>query len=190
MNTGITIHKGLIVGLGEHPGLVQVWIPTDKGDVPLGISQYLHANTGSALQGDALEAARATAQTCRVATPLKGGAWFKEVPQRSASVFNHWYREGDPIYDYRLVDYRPSHTNGLPLTLTYHSDTPAQSLCALAPTLNVCGGTPLADMGNIPPGDFPILQTNQWVLVAYINSSNTPFVIGSIPSDEAWKTMV
>ena len=189
MSDGITIHKGLVVGYGKHKGIVKVWIPTKDGDVPLGISEYLHENTGSALSGEALLAAIQSSRQCRIATSLTGGSWFKEVAGKGASVFDHWYKDGDVIYDYRKVDYAPKHTNGLPLTLSYLSDTPAISLAAVNPTLNQSGGTPLINLGNMPPGDFPVIQTNQWVLVAEINSSQTPFIIGSIPSDEAWEVM-
>lgn len=189
MNTGITVHKGLVVGYGGHKGKVKVWIPTKDGDVPLGLSEYMHENTGSALEGEALLAAQQSARQCRISTQLTSGAWYKEVPSKGASVFDHWYKDGDTIYDYRKVDYIPKHSNGLPLTLSYMSDTPAISLAAVNPTLNLSGGTPLANFGNMPPGDFPDVQTNQWVLVAEVNSSQTPFIIGSIPSDEAWETM-
>jgi hypothetical protein len=151
-NANITIHKGLIVGNGEHKGIVKVWIPTKDGDVPLGMSEYMHENTGSALSGDALLAAQESATTCRLATPLHGGSWFKEVPSRGASVFDHWYKPGDTIYDYRKVDYVPRHSNGLPLTLSYDTDTPTSTLAVVNPTLNISGGTPMANLGNMPPG--------------------------------------
>lgn len=189
MSQEIKIYKGLVVGTGEHAGILDVWIPAKEGAVPLGLSEYMHENTGSALSGDALLAAKQSSTKCRLTTPLNGGSWFKEVSSRGASVFDHWYKPGDTIYDYRKVDYAPRHSNGLPLTLSYLSDTPAISLAAVSPTLNLSGGTPLANLGNMPPGEFPKVQTNQWVLVAEVNSSITPFIIGSIPSDEAWQTM-
>ena len=185
------IHKGLVVAFGQHPGLVKVWIPTANSIAPLGNSEYLHQNTGSALTGSALADAIATSYTCRVATPLTAGAWFKEVPEKNASVFNHWYKDGDQIYDYRLaLDYIPKHSNGLPRTLCYNSDTPSQSLCVVNPTLNQSGGTPIPNVGNLPPGNYPKLEVNQWVLVAFINSSLYPIVIASLPSQEAWTTML
>ena len=189
--THTAIHKGLVVQTGEGPGIVKVWIPTAKSIAPLGNSEYLHQNTGSALAGVSLSDAIATAYTCRVATPLSAGAWFKEVPQKGASVFNHWYKDGDAIHDYRIAtDYMPKHTNGLPRTLCYKSDTPSQSLCVVNPTLNQSGGTPLPNLGQIPPGNYPRLEVNQWVLVAFINSSIYPIVIASLPSEEAWSTML
>ena len=191
MNTDSPIHKGLIVELGEHPGIVKVWIPTAKSIAPLGKSDYLHENTGSALKNISLSDAKATAYTCRVATPLKAGSWFKEIPERAASVFNHWFKLGDQVHDYRInTQYLPKHSNGLPRTLCLNSDTPAQSLCVVNPTLNQSGGTPLPNLGQLPPGEYPKLEVNQWVLVAFVNSSIYPIVIASLPSDEAWSVMI
>lgn len=189
-NTDSPIHKGLVVQVNSQPGMVKVWIPTANSIAPLGQAQYLHANTGSALTGTSLADAIATAYTCRIATPLSAGSWFKEIPERAASVFNHWYKSGDDIHDYRIAtEYMPKHTNGLPRTLCYNSDTPAQSLCVVNPTLNQSGGTPLPNTGQMPPGNYPRLEVNQWVLVAFVNSSLYPIVIASLPSDEAWSTM-
>lgn len=191
MNNDSPIHKGLIVQLGQHPGIVKVWIPTAKSIVPLGMSEYLHENTGSALKDISLSDALATAYTCRVATPLTAGSWFKELPERAASVFNHWFKLGDDVHDYRInTQYLPKHSNGLPRTLCYNSDTPAQSLCVVNPTLNQSGGTPLPNLGQMPPGQYPKLEVNQWVLVAFVNSSIYPIVIASLPSDEAWSVML
>lgn len=185
------IHKGLVVETGMTPGLVKVWIPTAKSIAPLGFSEYLHENTGSALKDIALSDALATAYTCRVATPLTAGSWFKQLPAKAASVFNHWFRDGDDIHDYRInTEYMPRHSNGLPRTLCYNSDTPAQSLAVVSPTLNQSGGTPLPNLGQMPPGEYPRLETNQWVLVAFVNSSIYPIVIASLPSDEAWSVML
>lgn len=185
------IHKGLVVQLGQHPGLVKVWIPTANSIAPFGQSEYVHQNTGSALANVALSDAIATAYTCRVATPLTSGSWFKEVASRGASVFNHWFKDGDDIHDYRIAcDYLPKHSNGLPRTLSYNSDTPAQSLCVVNPTLNQSGGTPLPNLGQMPPGNYPRLEVNQWVLVAFINSSIYPVVIASLPSEEAWSVIL
>lgn len=84
----------------------------------------------------------------------------------------------------------PRHSNGLPRALCYNSDTPAQSLAVVSPTLNQSGGTPLPNLGQMPPGNYPRLETNQWVLVAFVNSSIYPVVIASLPSDEAWSVML
>lgn len=191
MHRDSPIHKGLVLGPGLVSGTVRVWIPTANSISPMGQVEYKHANTGSALHSSALSDAEASVYTCYVATPLHAGAWFKEVPERSASVFNHWYKTGDPVHDYRAYpEYTPARSSGLPSALSYKSDTPALTLAAVSPTLNQSGGTPLPNYGNLPPGNFPEVQANQWVLVAFINSSIYPYVITAINSEEAWETML
>lgn len=185
-----TFHKGIVMEKVDC-NVYNVWIPTDNCTVPIvGSWQQLYANTGSALDGETLYNAEMSAKPCIVSSELTSGAWFKAKPELGASVFNNRYRDGDPVYDYRLVTkYIPPFSNPIP-PITMSSDMPALTLSACAPTLNIIGGMPVPTTNNIPPGTYVELEKGQHVLVVFPISSSYGIIIASLPSKEEFLTMI
>lgn len=183
------IHKGLIVGI-DTPPFVYVWIPTANSIVPNGFSQYLYDNTGGQLFGQNLGAAVDTAYKCTVASPLSSGSWFQTNETLGVSVFDNYYRQGDTIYDYRIFpDYMGHRGTSLPQSYTLKTDVPSATGCVCNQSLSLQYGNPTGKFGTIPIGQFPKLQKNQWVLVAFINSSINPVVFASLHSPESWNVL-
>lgn len=185
-----SIHKGIVLNKVSS-FLYDVWLPTAGGSIPTsGSWQQLYANTGSALDGTALKDAEITSRQCILSSPLTSGAWFKSIPSLGASVFNNRYKQGDPIYDYRLAtDYIPPFANPIP-PITMSSDTPAITMSPCAPTLNISGGMRVPSTGNIPPGTFVELEKGQHVLVVFPESSRYGIILASIPSKEEMIAMI
>ena len=182
------IHKGLIVDTTSClPGYAYVWIPTGNCIVPDGFSEYLHENTGGQLYGKALTEAIASAYLCKIASPLTSGSWFRESTIENASIFDDF---SDDVYDYRIhTDYQSHRNNGIAGSYTLPTDNPLSSGAVAVPTLSVTGGNTTHQAGTLPKGQFPILKSNQWVLVAFINSNTNPIIFASVHSDEAWETV-
>ena len=180
-----TIHKGLIISNNCDPGYALVWIPTGMSAVPDGFSEYLYENTGGQLYGSALQDAYESSYLCKIASPLTAGAWFKASETESASIFDDY---SDKAYDYRIcTDYQTNRNNGTPASYSLPTDDQATSGAISVSTLSVTGGNPTHTIGTMPKGVFPMLQVNQWVLVAFINSNSNPIIIQSIHSDAAWE---
>lgn len=184
-----TIHKGKVAGK-ISPNVYNVWIPTAGCPAPFGEWQQVGKNTGGQLYGAAWAEATATAKPCILASELTSGSWFKYLPSLDASVFNNHYKDGDPVYDYRVVTkYKPpiaSPQSSIPM----ESDFGAVTLSACAPTLNLVGGHPLPQIQNVAPGTFVELEEQQDVLVIFPQSSAYGIIIASIPSAEAYRTMI
>ena len=181
------IHKGLIIQEAE-PGYAYVWIPTGKSTVPLGFSEYLYENTGGQLYGNNLSKAISSSYLCRIATNLSAGAWFYANHSKGASVFDDYDHEA--AYDYRAFpEYQTHGNNGMPTNYVLPTDIPSASGAVSVSTLSVVGGNSIPNLGTLPKGDFPMLEANQWVLVAFINSSINPVIFASMPSVEAWNVI-
>lgn len=178
------IHKGLVLRK-LSPGLVKVWIPTANSTVPQGQFKFMYSNSGSALDGKQLEMALATSYTCRVATPLSQGSWMRAALDVGASVFGHG--DKDQPYDYRLNGSIKSKIQRGITRISHRTDNPQQNYAACNYTLGEVGGMPIESIGNMPPGDFPDIEPNQWVLVAFVNSSYHPIVIASLPGEQEWE---
>lgn len=181
------IHKGLVVDK-VAPGLVKVWIPTANCTVPQGQFKFMHSNTGSALADNELQAALDSAYTCRVATPLTEGSWMKSMAGWGASLFGDDDR--DSLYDYRIHGSIKSKNKRGATRIAPKTDNPAKNYVACNYTLGEIGGITLQSIGCMPPGVYPDIEPNQWVLVAFVNSSHYPLVICSLPSDEEWETVL
>lgn len=181
------IHKGLIVSTTCEPGYAYVWIPTGKCIVPDGFSEYLHENTGGQLFGKFLQDAKSTAYLCKIASPLTAGAWFRESPTSNASIFDDY---SDTTRDYRIyTDYQTHGNSGNKGFYTLPTDNPQVSGAVAVSTLSVTGGNSTHQAGTLQKGIFPILKTNQWVLVAFITANSNPIIFASVHSDEAWLTV-
>lgn len=179
------IHKGLIISLDTKPGYANVWIPTGKCAVPNGFGEYLYENSGGNLFGDALSMVKGSAYRCKIASPLTGGAWWYANDSKGASIFDDYDR--NTAYDYRIMyNYQTHGNNGAPAAYTLPTDNPAATGSVSVNTLSVSGGNPTIQIGTMPKGTFPSLKENQWVLVAFINSSSNPVIFSCLHSDEAW----
>lgn len=181
------IHKGLVLRK-LAPGFVKVWIPTANSTVPQGQWNYMYKNTGSALDGKDLQDAIATSYNCRVATPLASGSWMSALVSQGVSLFGTQGK--DKPYDYRIHGSIKSKNERGVTRIQHATDNPAQHYCAVNYTLGEVGGMPIESIGNMPPGDYPDVQPNQWVLVAFVNSSYHPIVIASLPSEEEWEAVL
>ena len=181
------IHKGLVLRK-LAPGFVKVWIPTANSTVPQGQFKFMHANTGSALDGKELQSAIATSYNCRVATPLTQGSWLKDLAGIGASVFGN--SDKDEPYDYRINGSIKSKNERGITRISHRTDNPQQNYAACNYTLDEIGGMPIESIGNMPPGDYPDVEPNQWVLVAFVNSSYHPIVIASLPGDQEWEAVL
>lgn len=186
MNESI-IHKGLIVNTTCEPGYAYVWVPTGKSSVPDGFSEYMYQNTGGTLYGKSLSDAIDTAYKCKIASPLTAGAWFRVLTGKGASAFDDFSDTAVPLS--LMANYQGSGNNGVPESYTLKTDNPASSGAVSVSTLSVAGGNTTNHIGNIPKGTFPVLKPNQWVLIAFINSSSNPVIFASLHSDEAWETI-
>lgn len=184
------IHKGQIMWV-ESPSKIWVWIPTASGITPQGSWDYPGGNMGGSLHGSAYLDAQGTAIPCKLATPLTSGSWFTYVADKDASVFtNKKTIEDEDVVDFRIFpDWLQRFGNGMG-NLQYKSDNPSASLAVCSPTLNQCGGTPIPNTGNVPPGEFPLLNEGQHVLVCFINSSSTPIIIATLPTDREIETTI
>lgn len=181
------IHKGLIVNNITDPGFVYVWIPTGKSVVPDGFSEYLYENTGGNLFGNSLTQAIDSAYKCKIASPLTAGAWFRASASKGGSIFDDY---GDAVYPLTLMgNYQTTGCNGTPETYVMNTDCPAATGAVSVNTLSLAGGITTHRPGTLPKGEFPMLEPNQWVLVAFIHSSSNPVVIASLHSNEAWNTI-
>ena len=181
------IHKGLIINTTCDPGYAWVWIPTGKSVVPDGFSEYLYENTGGQLFGSGLSEARDSSYLCKVACPLTAGAWFRDSDMESASIFDDY---GDTAYDYRIhTDYQTHGNNGIAGSYTFPTDTPRVTGAVAVSTLSVTGGNTTHQAGTLPKGQFPVVKTNQWVLVAFIDGNSNPIIFASLHSDEAWRVV-
>jgi hypothetical protein len=181
------IHKGLIVQMAEA-GYAYVWIPTANSIVPLGFSEYLYENTGGQLYGTNLSDSIGTSYKCKIATSLTGGAWFHPNHTKGASVFDDY--DHNAAYDYRVFpDYQTHANSGVGNNYVLPTDMPTASGCVSVSTLSVIGGNQIPNLGTMPKGQFPMLEENQWVLVAFINSSTNPVIFARIPSDEEWNVI-
>jgi phosphomannomutase len=140
------------------------------------------------LDGNELENAIATSYNCRIATPLGSGAWMTADEGRGASVF------GDPkknqAYDYRIHQSVKAKNDRGTTRIFLSTNNPAQTYNPCNPSLGEVGGIPIESIGNMPPGNYPNIEPNQWVLVAFINSSFYPIVIASLPSEEEWEAVL
>lgn len=181
------IHRGVVLQVIK-PSEILVWIPTKNGSLSIGKFDYLGANTGGVMYGKNLSNSLGTAVKCKICTPLVSGAWFQYSSVHEASAFtNKSNLEQEDFIDLRLnPNWSQRRNNGMS-NLQYKSDTPAVTLSACSPTLNVSGGTPIPNIGNMPPGHFPLLDVGQHVLVAYITSSNIPIIIGTLPTDKEFE---
>lgn len=181
------IHKGLIVNTECKAGYAYVWIPTGKSIVPEGFSEYLHKNTGGQLYGNSLNQAKGSSYLCKIASPLTSGSWFRESKSEIASIFDDY---SDIAYDYRIMTNYQTHGNcGNQKSYTLPTDNPFVSGAVSVGTLSVTGGNSTHTVGTLPKGSFPVLKTNQWVLVAFIESNTNPIIFASLHSDEEWKTI-
>lgn len=181
------IHRGLVINTTCAPGYAYVWIPTGKSVVPDGFSEYLYENTGGQLYGSALSEARESSYLCKIASPLTAGSWFRESPLTSASIFDDY---DDVAYDYRIMpDYQTHGNCGNQGSYTLPTDNPAVTGSVSVSTLSVTGGNSTHQVGTLPKGTFPVLTTNQWVLVAFIASNSNPIIFASLHSDEAWEVV-
>lgn len=181
------IHKGLIISRAE-PGYAYVWIPTGNSTVPIGYSEYLYKNTGGELHGKNLSQAIDSSYLCRIATNLSAGSWFYANHSRGASVFDDY--DHDAAYDYRVFhDYQTHGHNGVPSSYVLPTDTPSATGAVSVSTLSVIGGNQIPKLGTMPKGEYPILEENQWVLVAFLHSSSNPVIFASLPSIEAWNVI-
>lgn len=178
------IHKGLVLQK-ISPGLVKVWIPTANSSVPNGSFKYIGSNTGSALSGAQYQRALATSYTCRVATKLTEGSWLKSLGDGARSLFGS--SKHDKPYDYRI--YGSTRTNAPRGTsrISYSTENPAANYVPTCHSLGEIGGTPVESVGNMPPGDYPDIEANQWVLVAFVNASPHPIVFASLPGEQEWQ---
>lgn len=185
-----SVHIGMILTM-LNPYTAKVWFPTFGGAVPIGGKwRAKYKNTCSDLDGSALENAEGSTKECFIATKLASGAWFKSLPHLGASVFNNHYKPGDKVYDYNIAtDFVPSHSQAI-RNLQYKADNPAQTMCPFSPLLNLSTGTPVPSHGNLPPGTYPQLEENQWVLVIFPDVNVRGIIIASVPSEEELKTML
>lgn len=184
-----TIHKGKITEK-IAPHIYNVWLPSGGGLTPYGEWQQVGENTGGQLYGAAWAEAVATAKPCIVASELSSGSWFTYLPSLDASVFNNKYKDGDPVYDYRIVTkYKPPIASPYN-TITMESDFGAIGYSPCAPTLNLVGGHPIPLVQNVPTGTFLELKPGQDVLVVFPQSSAYGIIIASIPSAEEYRTMI
>lgn len=181
------IHKGLVIDTDNTPGYVKVWIPTSQCVVPNGFSEYMYENTGGQLFGSNLADAQGSAYRCKIACPLSAGAWFKASTTLGASIFDDY---SDTAYDYRLMyNYQTNKNNGNQPQYILPTDNPQVTGAVTAQTLSVTGGNSVHRVGTMPKGQFPILQKNQWVLVAFLAANTNPVVLMSLHSDEAWNVI-
>lgn len=180
------IHKGLIIEKHHKPGYVVVMIPTGNTIVPPGFSEYVYENSGGQLYGKNLENAKGTAYVCKVASPLTAGAWWRADPSRACSYFDDYYNESR---DYRITPNYQTRGNNGTSSYTLSSDNPQASGIGSVSTLSVAGGTPKPSLGTMPKGDFPRLEINQTVIVAFVHSSINPVVLANLHSDEAWQVI-
>lgn len=184
------ICKGIILEVVNN-SCYKVWFPLENGTVPIGGAwDTLYANTNSALDGIALSDAIDSSILCTVALPLASGSWFKALVGKAASVFDRLFKEGDTIYDYRLVpNYKPNRYLTR-TSLQNASDTPAASLSVCNPSLNVVGGTPIPQPGNLPPGKFIELEVGQHVLVLFADNERIGTIIASLPGKAAYDVVL
>lgn len=174
------------------PNEYNVWLPMKDLVSPIGAWEYVGENVGGVLHGAEWEKAknRAKSTPCIMSSELTSGSWFKYLPTLDASVFNNRYKDGDPVYDYRIVtQYKPPFLSPK-LQISMSSDFGAGDLSPCAPTLNVVGGHPVPAIQNIAPGKFIELKEAQKVLVVYPEASSYGIIVASIPSDRAYKTMI
>ena len=175
-----SLYKGIIVDI-ESPAIAKVWIPA-KQATPVGQFEYLGDNVGGNLD---IELIRKTAIRCRIMTPLTAGAWWSYLPHMNASVPGNPSKieinETNPIPDFN------TNPNAKPITLTLpgytpSSSTPVANYSVVSPILGQTSGFQPPASGGIPPGEFPQVQPNQHVLVAFVNSS-LPIILGTLPTD-------
>lgn len=183
------LHKGMIVAKVSS-SIYKVWSPTLASAIPQGQWEQMYKNTGGVLHGDNLTKAVRTSIPCRLCTSLAAGSWFRAVPSRGVSVFtNKTNLEEEDYIDFNAYpDWSQRWGNGMGV-LKYKSSTPQASLAPCAPVLNQTDGTPIPNSGNVPVGDFPVLEEGQHVLIAYTYGSQFPLIIGSLPSDKEIKAM-
>lgn len=179
------IHKGLVLQKIQ-PGLVKVWIPTANCSVPTGSFKFIGSNTGSSLSGDEYNKALASSYTCRVATKLTEGSWLKSLGDGITSLFGS--SKKDKPYDYRIFGNTRSQAPKGVSRISYATDHPAANQCAVNASLGEVGGIPIESVGTMPPGDYPDIEANQWVLVAFVNASPHPIVFASLPGQEEWNS--
>lgn len=181
------IHKGLVIKTDTDAGYVYVWVPTGKSAVPDGFSEYLYENTGGMLFGAAYADAVDSAYKCKIASPLTAGAWFRANHAQAGSVFDDY---NDTVYPLTIMgNYQTRGNNGTPESYVMNTDVPTASGAVSVNTLSVAGGISTHRPGTLPKGQFPYLEANQWVLIAFIHSSSNPVVIASLHSNEAWNTI-
>lgn len=182
------LHKGLVVQQCNEAGYVYVWIPTANSSVPSGFSEYLYQNTGGNLYGNDLSHAIQTSYKCKIASPVTGGAWFRESITEASSIFDDY---SDTPYFYPLMwNYQTHGNTGNRASYVMSSDNPAITGSVAVNTLSVAGGNSTHQKGTLPKGQFPIIETNQWVIVAFLEESINPVIIASLHSDEAWDVVV
>lgn len=183
------LHKGMIMSKVSS-SIYKVWSPTLASAIPQGQWEQLYKNTGGVLDGSNLLDAEITSIPCRLSTSLSAGSWFRAVPDRGVTVFtNKKNLEEEDYIDFNAFpDWQQRYGNGMGV-LRYAASTPQASLAPCAPVLNQTDGTPIPNTGNVPVGDFPVLEEGQHVLIAYTYGSQFPLIIGSLPSDKEMEVM-
>jgi hypothetical protein len=121
----------------------------------------------------------ATSYTCRVATKLTEGSWLKSIGDGITSLFGS--SKNDKPYDYRIFGSTRSRAPKGVSRVSYRTDAPVHNRCTTNHSLGEVCGMPIEAVGNMPPGDYPDIEPNQWVLVVFVNASPHPFVIASLP---------
>lgn len=187
VNSNSPIHVGMIIGPSDSdPNKVKVWIPTLGSTAPKGRVQMVGQNSGSAMFGKQLASAKGTCRQCIISTATSGGTQFKYLPEKGAVVFDKNYKPGDNVPDFRIT---PNVTakvlSAVQGNTTWRSSMPSQNLTYTAEIFDQIGGTPSPVYGNLPQGDFPVMEQNQWVLLACVNSKSTPHIINSVSPEMA-----
>lgn len=174
----------------ESPSIYKVWSPSLAAAVPEGSWEQLYQNTGGVLYGTNLLDALQTGIPCRLCTSLAAGSWFRAVPDKAVTVFtNKKNLETEDFVDFNAFpNWRQRYGNGMGV-LRYSASTPQASLAPCQPVLNTTDGTPIPNNGNVPVGDFPVLEEGQHVLIAYTHGSLSPLIIGSLPTDKENEAM-
>lgn len=187
------IHKGLVVTGMSPDGTVGVYIPTAPGAItPNGPYKFIGKNMGGVLHGEELSKIMACTWPCQVATKLTSGGWIKTDPATGYGVFNnkHGKKDKDKNNIYNYLTNGEAKPDGIqnPPNKNYNTATPSKNFCAVGILEETCGD-PVEAVGNLPPGDYPNVQNQKWVLVAFVNGQKNPIVFATLTSKEENQTL-
>lgn len=182
------------IGSGE----VSVWI-TLKGPIPLGMSRWIYANTGSVMDGENLSTCSAASFRCRLMIPVQPSGWWDPQTDKGANFFGNGYREGDTIPYYpslikktngRNIDnFAPRRSPNIPSSILMPQSIGASEYQAHY-VLQKIGGDSIPTYINPPKGQFSKPTPGEIAIVAFHDYSVQPVVLGILPDREQYQQTI